>query len=85
MRKLATGFACVAIAWTMSITSALAAPSAEETFKKWDANSDGKVTLDEMVKGTGGKEDKVKEYFTKIDKNNNGYIDLEELKAFLNK
>ena len=61
----------------------MAAPSPDELFKKWDANSDGKVTLDEMVKATGGKEEKVKEYFTKIDKNSDGAIDLEELRAFI--
>lgn len=83
MRKLATVCVFLAIAWAMNIASALAAPSADEVFKKWDTNSDGKVTLDEMVKGTGGKEDKVKEYFTKIDNNSDGAIDLEELRAFI--
>jgi Ca2+-binding EF-hand superfamily protein len=85
MRKLATVGLFLAVAWVMNIATALAAPSPDELFKKWDVNSDGKVTLDEMVKATGGKEEKVKEYFTKMDKNSDGSIDLEELRAFIKK
>jgi Ca2+-binding EF-hand superfamily protein len=84
MKKLAIMSAFVAAAWASNFALALA-PSPEELFKKWDANSDGKVTLEEFVKGTGGKEEKLKEYFSKMDKNADGVVTLEELQAFLKK
>lgn len=51
----------------------------EEQFKKLDANSDGKVSLEEYKgKRTGDKATKAEETFKKRDKNNDGSLSLEE-------
>jgi len=57
-----------------------------KTFNKFDENSDGKLTKDEMIKGLSTHlkntpheiEKEVTEIFAKIDNDNNGYLDYEE-------
>jgi Ca2+-binding EF-hand superfamily protein len=69
-------------------SSAMAAPAkgskkkdADVTFKKLDANSDGKLTIEEM-KGKGKREAaKVEKRFKKADKNGDGKVTLEEMKG----
>src|SRR3954463_12927561 len=55
----------------------------EAAFKKIDANSDGKISLDEFKAGPMGKKDpaKAEEIFKKKDKNNDGSLTLEEFSA----
>ncbi len=58
-------------------------PSAEESFKKLDKDSDGKVTLDEFKAGPRAQKDpaKAEEYFKKMDKDGDSNLTLEEYKA----
>jgi hypothetical protein len=60
-----------------------AAPTAEERFKKLDANSDGKVSLDEMKNSPAGKKDaaKAEEMFKKKDKDSDGNLSAAEFAA----
>ena len=65
--------------------------SCEETFKKWDANADGKVTKDEYVavgearaKSAGReapKKEGAEKRFTGMDANNDGSLTVDEVKA----
>lgn len=58
-------------------------PDPERAFKRLDANSDGKVTLEEFKAGPAGKRDatKAEEIFKKIDADGSGDVTLEEFKA----
>jgi len=57
-------------------------PSAEEIFKKKDADSDGKLSVAEFKgKLEGDKAAKAEERFKKIDKNSDGSLSLEEFTA----
>lgn len=55
----------------------------EAMFKRIDADSDGKVTAEELKNSPMGKRnpDRVDEMFKKGDKNSDGSMDLEEFKA----
>lgn len=51
-------------------------------FAKLDANSDGKLSLDEFTAGkTGDALEKAKKRFTKLDADNDGSVTKEEMKA----
>jgi len=52
---------------------------AKETIEKLDLDKDGKVSMAEAQKAEKGK---LKTHFKEIDKNADGFVDLEELKAF---
>ncbi len=69
-------FYCLAIFFFFSCISLLA--QVEECFAQWDANKDGKITLEEFP---GAKDNT--EYFRLIDADNNGFISKEELSALL--
>jgi Ca2+-binding EF-hand superfamily protein len=54
----------------------------EERFAKLDANSNGKLTLDEFTAGKEGpKLEMAKKLFTKWDTNKHGFLNLDEYKA----
>ena len=71
---------------SMTVSPSMAAdkpkPTPEESFKKLDKNSDGKLSLEEFTgKRTGEKADAAKKAFARMDKNSDGSVDLEEFKA----
>lgn len=56
--------------------------SIEKMFKKKDANSDGKVTIEEFKAGLPAERSaKADKHFARIDKNGDGGVTLEEFKA----
>lgn len=56
--------------------------SPEETFKKKDANSDGKLSKEEFLKGApADKADAMGKRFTALDKDKDGSVSLDEFKA----
>jgi hypothetical protein len=57
-------------------------PDPEAQFKKLDANSDSKLSLDEFKgKRTGDKATKAEGQFKRKDKDSDGFLSLEEFKA----
>lgn len=58
--------------------------SPEDQFKKWDANNDGKVTLDEMKAAMTGKEDVAEKMFKHIAGDKDSFT-LDDYKAFREK
>ncbi len=84
MRTLVAWSAATMIVLGVSVASAADKPqrTPEEMFKRLDANSDGKLTVEEFTaKREGDKAEKAKKYFARIDKNSDGSVDLEEFKA----
>jgi Ca2+-binding EF-hand superfamily protein len=58
------------------------APDLDAQFKKLDANSDAKLTVEEFVaKRTGDKAEMAKKAFARLDKNSDGSLSLEEFKT----
>ena len=58
------------------------APDLDAQFKKMDANSDAKLTVEEFVgKRTGDKAETAKKAFDRLDKNSDKSLSLEEFKA----
>lgn len=56
--------------------------SAEDAFKKKDANGDGKLSKEEFTKGApADKADAMAKRFTALDKDKDGSVNLEEFKA----
>jgi Ca2+-binding EF-hand superfamily protein len=54
----------------------------EDVYKKLDANSDGKVSLEEYTAGKEGKKkENAEKQFKKLDANSDGALSLEEFKA----
>lgn len=57
-------------------------PDPEAQFKKLDANSDGKLSLDELKgKAEGKKAEAAEKRFKALDKDNDGSVSLDEYKA----
>lgn len=56
--------------------------SPEDQFKKWDANGDGKVTLDELKAAMPGKEPQAEKRFKAIAGDKDSFT-LEDLKAYI--
>ena len=84
MRKLVLSMLTLSFAALLMVGTGFAADEdkAEKAFKKMDANSDGKVTLEEVKAGKeGDKAAKAEKAFTRLDKNSDGSLSLEEFKA----
>lgn len=85
MKKIAAF--CPALALLFALSAPILAedkpkPTPEETFKKLDKDSDGKVSLAEYKgKKEGEKAEKAEARFKKLDKDNDGSLTLEEFKA----
>ncbi len=62
-------------------------PSAEQIFKKLDADSDGKITADELAKSRrfDGDTDKAAAAIKRMDTDKNGSVSLEEFTAAIKK
>jgi Ca2+-binding EF-hand superfamily protein len=87
MRKILSWSVLALVALGTTVSPALAQekkkPDPEAQFKRLDANSDGKLTLEEFTakRKDDATKERAKKQFAQLDKNSDGNVTLEEFKA----